>query len=477
MVQHVKPRPAASCIAPAPRAWAGILPMCGVAATALLSGCQTYEPKPIDPSAHYAHFLERDIAVESVAEYARRTVQRGDAPGSFDPSDGYSLEEGEAVALVYNADLRVARLEAGEVAAEASTAGLWEDPVLGTDIARIIESTEHPWKVFGTISLTIPISGRLELEKARAGSARLAALHQLHLKEWETRIALRREWARWSAAIDERTLMREFLQRLDRLVTIVSGLGEAGEMPRIETRLFHVEHASRRRELIELESRVLQHELALRRLMGVAPTAPVNLVPGVRLDARNVDRSDVDSLQDSARIAASLAELEVRERALELEVRKQFPDLSVGPGFGNEDGDDQVLLGVLMPLPLLNRNQQGIAMAAAARDSARARVELTVEQLVAGLAEARQRYASATEQRRLLEEEIVPMVDQQLFDSQRLAELGEMLTSIQLETLQGGLEAKQRFIEIRLREQEALLDVVELLGPMPLEATAAGDAS
>ena len=56
------------------------------------------------------------------------------------------------------------------------------------------------------------------------------------------------------------------------------------------------------------------------------------------------------------------------EAELQREIRKQYPELSVGPGFEHEDGNSKVGLGIGINLPLWNRNQQGIAEASAERN-------------------------------------------------------------------------------------------------------------
>lgn len=50
----------------------------------------------------------------------------------------------EFVALIWNADPLLARLRAGVTRAMVENAGLWPDPPAAADLARIIESVEHP---------------------------------------------------------------------------------------------------------------------------------------------------------------------------------------------------------------------------------------------------------------------------------------------------------------------------------------------
>ncbi|MBY0261026.1 MAG: hypothetical protein K2Q20_01695, partial [Phycisphaerales bacterium] len=177
------------------------LPLTAAAAGTLmtLAGCATYRPGPVDAQAHRAAFLARVPDPEPASEWMARLA--GPEPArAFDLSDGVSLPEAEAVAMVYNADLRLARLKAGVTLAGAQNAGLWQDPTLGVDLTRIIQSAAHPWKVFTSIGFTVPLSGRLEIEKRRAGAEHAAELVRVAQSEWRTGVELRRAWCRWSGA-------------------------------------------------------------------------------------------------------------------------------------------------------------------------------------------------------------------------------------------------------------------------------------
>ena len=78
----------------------------------MLPSCQSVPERPLQLESSLAALGERAIAPEPVAEYARAlATARGEAPSALDESDGLTLREAEAVALWYNADLRIARLE------------------------------------------------------------------------------------------------------------------------------------------------------------------------------------------------------------------------------------------------------------------------------------------------------------------------------------------------------------------------------
>ena len=86
--------------------------ICAFSVIAAVSGCQHIPARPLDLGATYDELEHRDLAVQSIRDYATSLAAARDATvAPFDAADGLSLVEAEAVALWYNTDLRIARLE------------------------------------------------------------------------------------------------------------------------------------------------------------------------------------------------------------------------------------------------------------------------------------------------------------------------------------------------------------------------------
>jgi cobalt-zinc-cadmium efflux system outer membrane protein len=455
----------------------------GVSLAGLLAivagGCQSYERRPLDVSAHQAAFLARTPESPEVQSFAATLLTQSTDVLEFNPNDGISCAEAEVIALVFNADLRLARLRAGVTRATAENAGLWEDPTIGVDLTRIVESTPEPWKVFTSVGITIPISGRLEIEKQRAGVEHAAELARVAQQEWSVRMSVRRAWSEWSALDAQLATTREFITRVEQILSVVDKMEQAGEMARTEARLFRIEKATKVAELGTLESRAQEADLRVRQLMGMSPDAPLRLqasgigpARGEQIAGHTVgpDRAMVG--QQSPAMLVAAAEYEAAEKSLELEVRKQYPDLHIGPGYGNEDGQNQVLLGLSVPIPILNANRQGIAEARARREVARAGAEATLEQILTNIRMAEVRQRAAGQRRQTLESEIVPLVDAQYTEARQVARLGEVNTLVLLESLSRQQEAKFSLVEARRDEVLAGIDLDELVGPpLPPPAT------
>ena len=126
-----------------------------------------------------------------------------------------------------------------------------------------------------------------------------------------------------------------------------------------------------------------QEQLAAAAL-ATAVGIPVVAIETARIDLSEMDRlapvTDLDALRTSAltqrpEVLDALARYQAAEAALRLEVARQYPDLSIGPGYQYNQGQHQFSLGISLPLPILDQNQGPIATARAARQVAAADFE------------------------------------------------------------------------------------------------------
>ena len=431
----------------------------------LIVGCQSYEPKPLDIGSYRNALETRLSAVEPVEAFANRLASNDGAPSEFCISDGITPAEGEVIALFYNPELRIARLEAGVALANYETAGLWKDPVFGFDGAEI-SSPSAPFQ-FGLMgSFTIPISGRLKIEKEQAGSAYETQLREVVHAEWKTRSTLRSLWSKWVAARLQVELIHEVMNQLEQIHGIANTLFEGGELNRVEHRLIQVELASIDVQASEAELFLLTVEMDLLALMGLPPEGSGLLVAEFPVIPSTVVEDETARIIDAnTELAILFAKYQTAEETLRLEIKKQYPDIVFGSGYGSEFNDHRVLFGLSIPLSIWNRNQAGIADARSKREVARAHAETTFARLYRELSLANAILKMKEKQHSYYEEEIVPMLAEQTRDVQNIVELGEVDTFILLETMTRQYEAKKRLLRLELEELDAAIAVHAILGP------------
>jgi outer membrane protein TolC len=213
----------------------------------------------------------------------------------------------------------------------------------------------------------------------------------------------------------------------------------------------------------EADARAAELEIKVR--LGLLPTADVTLVPSIAPLSVPVSAEDVPAVvAGHPRVRLARAEYAVAERTLKLEVRKQFPDITLGGGFGTDQGDERVLFGAALPLPLFNTNRRAIAEARAERELARATAEAEYERLLAEASVAQARLDAGRERLTYVEKELAPLADQQVADARRFGRLGDFNTLILLEALTTAHEARLEILDARLnlalasRRLESLLE-------------------
>ena len=415
----------------------------------LFSGCQTYKPDPLDLALHQQNQQKRSPAMESVQEFAKDLNENSSvADQVFDPEDGLSLYEAEIVALTLNPDLRIARLEAGVAQSDAKFAGLWQDPSLNLNLLKIQESIPHPWYINPTLTFTIPLSGRLKIAKNRADAELKVELDRVYETERQVVLQLRDSWMSWSALKKKLDQTRKALQELDSLAQTTTSLTELGEMPVTESRLFLMEREIQREQMIALENQSRKESIRIRSLMGLAPNAPLDLKEHLNHQTNEPEYSNwVDRNPTLARLRS---EHEVAEKTLQLEVRKQYPDLNIGPQAESDAGQNRIGLGGTLPLPVLNGNKGAIASARIKRNLARAVYETEYERLNSELAELQQDLQNNQSRLEILDSSLIPLTDQQMEDAYRLMEMGEADGLTMLESLTRSIGVRHRIIDIHL---------------------------
>jgi len=440
-------------------------------ALALLAGCQSYEPRPLEPAAHREGWHARTLEAGSIRDFlVRLEPTLEDRAAEFDPEDGLTMREGQLVALVFNPDLRLARLRVQRETASAEQAGLWKDPTFSIDVLRVTESVPDRWVVTPSLAFTLPTSGRLGAERDLAAAEVRAERQRAREAEWAVWRDVRRVWVAWSAARLRVEETERLVDAMDALVLTAAQLAAAGELPRTEASLFALEQAQRRNQLRRFSGEVAAEEQRLRAKLGLAPEAPVAFVPFLGPGEREAEDTALDMSARNPTLARLRDEFEATEESLRVEIRKQYPDLTLGPLYEADQGQSRIGFLAGIPLPLWNANRQGIAEARVDREIARAAYETRYESLVGQWAALTARGAALADQRRDMEEVLVPMVDRQLADTLQLMRLGEGTSLVLLESLTRAQETKLELIDTRAAEAVARAEVEYLIGP-PLPPT------
>lgn len=446
------------CIRPATLAVASVL--------SLATGCQHAAPRPLDWAAIQLDLGSRPLDVEPVRTYAEHLAQRTHgAPRAFDPGDGLGLHEAEAVALWYNADLRVARLYVDKAAGLQASSGRWADPSAGFETGqKTVESgggsllreaaqTSRSWIHLSSLSVTIPMSGRPRLERKLQHADLERSASRATEAEWRTLVELRNAWIRWSAATCRVAVLDTHRHLLESVCGTTQSLAQAGELPPSSARIFAIETMQSAAELDRARAEEQVARITVLHLMGLLPDAPVTLLPELAMDAPAPP--DPARLLQHPSLLRVQAEYALAEAQLRLELRKQYPDLTLSPSYAHESDESTVAMGLGFPIPLWDANRRGIAEALATREIARAEVESTLQALQVESAQADAALRGIRIQRTRLNEEVAPAIDAQLDELRTLLALGELDIAILFEALSQLLDTKLALLQVAMEESLA----------------------
>lgn len=319
----------------------------GLAAS--LAACQHYGPAP--------PLLDRFPA----ALEARRLEEKP-------PGTSWSGAELLAAALPRNPQVVAAKDKYLTAVAAARTA---KQP-LGVVLTLTAEYADEAKRWGGGPAADIPVDVGVR-RSARISTAELQALQAWYdyaEAAWTVRTALEKarielEGAQDAAALADRAaaLRRDRLQRLERRVA-------AGEDDRVLALAAQTELATTERRLADIQGRAAQAKVDLAKALGVGPAAvndlvlaPIGEIPA--LDALPAWRRDATlSRRDVLR---ALADYDLAEGSLRLEVARQYPEVRLGPGYFYDHGVNKLPFNLVLLLPPYDLNRSAIAQAEAAR--------------------------------------------------------------------------------------------------------------
>ena len=427
-------------------------------------GCASYEARPLDPEAHREAWDTRLKGHDTEADFAAGLAQGFSRPaGTYDPSDGFSLAEAEAAALVFHPRLRLARLRLQRARVDAERAGALPDPKLSAEVLRIAGSVPDHWVITPGLTFTVPLSDRRDAERAEATASLRATVQATIEQERSVILKLRKVWLSYSQVQEHIEKAEALLAELEVLSQRTARLVELGELRPGEAALVSLEQARMKSDLLRDRGLLEAKALGLKAAIGLAPGAQVTFHPALPHLAP-IETGVATLLTQSPTLLRLTEEYAAAEQALRAAIAAQVPDLTLGPLFERDAGQDRIGLGGGLSVPLWNRNQRQIALAEADRELARAAYEAAVEELTAQLALAASQVKAASLQRQALEEELLPLTRGALSLAREELALGEGSLTVLLEALARVQKTETSLIQARAAEALARAEVLHLTG-------------
>ena len=305
---------------------------------ALLTACarETYQPKPIDPAATEAALAGRTLAAPAVRDYF---AAQGRDVKTW-PPERWDLGALTLAAVFLHPEIDVARARAELAAAEKATSrtALPYTLTARPEYNSAESGGDTPWGYGLLVGLPIDLGNKRGARTEQLARLEEAARLEVAVASWRVRSRLRRHFVDLHVANQTVEALEAEQAERGRLLgwmekRVAAGMAARGEVSSLRLRQAEGELALRRA--------VVRREQAL---AGVAESVavPMSELRAVRLDFSAVDHAvpapEPPALQRVALLnridlRRKLADYAVAEAAVKLEVARQYPDITLVPGY------------------------------------------------------------------------------------------------------------------------------------------------
>lgn len=370
------------------------------ALASMMTGCVQYVHKPIDPAATLSAIEARSLDDAGL----KRFLDLNHA--AMGPDGNWNLRMLTLTAFYFRPELDEARAAAEAAATGQQIAAERPNPQIQPNIGYDT-TTAPPW--IPGVGLTIPIetAGKRRARVAVAGQAYQAAEHRIVSTAWQVRVKVRRTMLAFVAARRSEEILGRQAALQERIVQLLQKQLDAGAISPFELTQARLAALNARLAVDQARLQRASAGAALADAIGISPLAFDQIASSIAdedISAMQIPDATAQrqALVSRSDILAALADYETAQASLQLEVRRQYPDVSLGPGYLLDQTDNKFTMIPTITLPLLNRNRGEIAHAAAIREQAAAHVTtvetaalLEISQASATLRTARQKLATA----------------------------------------------------------------------------------
>ena len=335
----------------------------------LLSGCTSFQPKPITPSKTVDSLESRTLDSPGIRNFISRNLGQ-----TACLTKSWNLSCLTLAAFYYQPDLDVARAQWGIAKAHVVTAGMHPNPSLGFSAQQnaVEPRGVEPWALFWNLGIPVETAGKRGYRIMQAKHLSSAARFDLASVTWKVYSRVRSGMINLYAARNEADILQKQVSSQQAMVQLRERRFQSGEISLPELSSARIALQNAMVTLNDSRSRESQAKIELASAIGITSLAGVTIdfsgmTPNPQmLPAKAMRR---EALLNRSDVLSALAAYEATQNALQLEIATQYPDVRLGAGY---DWGQGWMLGLTLPLPLFNQNEGPIAEAEARRKEAAA---------------------------------------------------------------------------------------------------------
>lgn len=344
-----------------------------------MTGCARYVAVPMSPAAVATAQAGRTYDPLPVSARLARL-----APSAHPPLERWNRLSLFAALVENDPDVVAARATVARTVAEERAARAPAGPTLTLTSEYAGAAPEaSPWLFGGVVDVPLDIGGRRAARIDSAGLKTAMARYDLLEAIWTARQALRMALADRLIAARQAETGLQLVALRERYFAAVSRRVVAGETARAELERVRADLSDARRRASDAASRIAAETLTIAALTGV-PVAALSAGAVFWEDfdeppIANPDETTVrTALVARADILRAVASYDQSEADVRGEIARQYPAISVGPGFTWERGLVKLPFSLGLVLPPLDLNRRAIAAAEARRSEAGRMLEAAV---------------------------------------------------------------------------------------------------
>jgi outer membrane protein TolC len=392
---------------------------------------------------------------------------------------GRSVESLLDYAKQNNPEYAAMRLEAEAARERVYPAGALPDPVLRTELENITNfgSNASPSVLPGRVGDTkytlmqpLPFWGKRDLKREAAEADADVANGKADVTWTEQAARIKATYAMYYAAARLIRLTEEVIDLIERIERITQTRYANGLVPQQDAIRVQVERSAMRSELIQMET---EHHHAYSRLNALlARPAQSPLAEPERLrPLPSAARLDYVALEERLRaknpqLFADDARIRAAEKNRELTYRNRYPDFTVGVAptqTGSRVNEWMLMFELNIPLQQESRRSQE-RESEKLLDAARARKDVSANQLLGDLSENLAAIDAARRMEMLVQTSLLPQAELTFQSALAGYENGKLDFAILLDAQRQIRKAKQDIIKAQVEQQVRLADIERIVG-------------
>jgi cobalt-zinc-cadmium efflux system outer membrane protein len=386
-----------------------------------------------------------------------------------------TLQEALDDALQASPELTAYAAETRAREAEVSQAARFINPEFAVEVENVAGSGDYGG--FDAAETTLQLSQQLELgnkRQLRRGMAEVEhdrAVRDMEIARIDLQARIARNFLGLLNAQEHLKLANEQMILATKTLTVVEEKIAAGRAPSVEKFRF--------------QSALAEARLAKEKAVLALTTSRQTLANALGRDAATFGgvsgnltilpplptHTEIEAqIGQSPEIARRKIESEAKRRELALARANRIVDPTIGVGLRNfkDSGDNALIFGLSLPLPLFDRNQGNVQAATHRLSAAQAQEASGVVQSRTSLSEGWQSLATSSAEAQMLRDQIVPSA-QQTFEAASYGYQSGKFGVLEVQDAQRTLfEVRERYLDVLTTAHLAALELDRQLGRAPL---------